>query len=106
MTEFIQVSTSTDKRENADMISREMVEKRLAACVQITGPVTSLYWWKDNIEKTEEWLLIIKTRKELYPELEAAIKKAHSYETPEIIAVPVVAGSKDYLAWLESETRG
>jgi periplasmic divalent cation tolerance protein len=106
MTEFIQVSTTTDKREYADKISREIVEKRLAACVQITGPVTSMYWWKDNIEKTEEWLLIIKTRKELYPELEAAIKKAHSYETPEIIAVPVVAGSKSYLDWLETETSG
>jgi periplasmic divalent cation tolerance protein len=104
MTEIIQVSTTTDQRGEAERISREIVGKRLAACVQITGPITSHYWWKDKLEKTEEWLLIIKTRKEIYPQLEEAIKKMHSYETPEIIAVPVSNGSKEYLSWIENET--
>lgn len=104
MAEYIQVSTTTDKKEDAERISREIVEKRLAACVQISGPVTSVYRWKDNMEETEEWLLIMKTGKELYPELEEAIKKIHPYETPEILAVPVVAGSKSYLDWVDRET--
>ena len=105
MTEFIQVSTTTDKKEDAKKISREIVEKRLAACVQITGPVTSMYWWKDKIEDTEEWLLIMKTRKELLNKLEQAIIKIHPYEVPEIIAIPVVAGGRSYMDWLEKETR-
>jgi periplasmic divalent cation tolerance protein len=106
MTGFVQVTTTTDKREEAERISREMVERRLAACVQISGPVTSYYWWKGKIEETQEWLLIMKTRKELYPELEMAIKKIHSYKTPEIIAVPVSDGSKEYLGWIKNETDG
>jgi periplasmic divalent cation tolerance protein len=104
MTEILQVSTTTDKREDVEKISKAMVEKRLAACVQIVGPITSYYRWKGNLENAEEWLLIIKTRSELYPQIEDAIKAVHSYETPEIIAVSVTAGSSDYLDWLKSET--
>lgn len=105
MTEFIQVSTTTGKREEAERISQEIVGKRLAACVQVIGPVTSYYRWKGNQEKAEEWLLIIKTKNDLYPRLEEAIKKMHSYEVPEIVAVPVVAGSREYLDWIKTETR-
>ena len=102
--EFIQVSTTTDKREDAERISKAIVENRLAACVQISGPVKSIYWWKDNIEENEEWLIAIKTRKDLYPRLEQAIRNFHPYEVPEIIAVPVNAGSKEYLDWIDKET--
>ncbi len=104
MTEFIQVSTATDKREDAESISKAIVENRLAACVQISGPITSIYRWKKKMMKTEEWLLTMKTRKGLYPKLEQAIKNFHPYEVPEIIAVPIIAGSKNYLAWVEKET--
>jgi periplasmic divalent cation tolerance protein len=104
MTDFIQVSTTTGKKEDAEKISHEVVNKRLAACVQIAGPITSRYWWKDAVEDAEEWLLLIKTSKDLYPGLEEAIKKIHPYDVPEIIAVPVVAGSTDYLNWIKRET--
>ncbi len=103
MTELIQVTTATDKREDAERISKAIVENRLAACVQISGPVTSIYWWKDNLEETEEWILAMKTRNDLYPKLEQAIRNFHPYEVPEIVAVPISAGSKEYLDWLEKE---
>jgi periplasmic divalent cation tolerance protein len=104
MTEYIQVVTSIDHREAADAIAKSMVEKRLVACVQITGPVTSTYRWKGRIEVADEWLLIMKTRKELYLELEKAIKEKHTYDEPEILAIPVTAGSSGYLGWVAEET--
>src|SRR4030042_112936 len=104
MSEFIQVSTTTDKREDAEHISKAIVENRLAACVQISGPVTSIYRWNDNMEESEEWLITMKTRKELYPKLEQAIKNFHPYEVPEIVAVTLIAGSEEYLGWVEKET--
>ncbi|MFC1869441.1 divalent-cation tolerance protein CutA [Thermodesulfobacteriota bacterium] len=105
MTDHIQVTTTTDKKENAQKIAREVVEKRLAACAQIIGPITSIFWWKDNIDEEEEWLLIMKTRGGLYEELEKAIKDNHTYEVPEIIASPVIAGNRDYLDWLDREIK-
>jgi periplasmic divalent cation tolerance protein len=105
MEEYIQVVTAIAKRENAEKIANALVEKRLAACVQILGPIVSTYWWKDNIETAEEWLCVIKSKKEVYEELEKSIKEIHPYETPEIFALPVVAGSKDYLKWLSNEVK-
>ena len=105
MKDCIQISTSTESKEDAEKIAREVVEKRLAACVQITGPITSIYWWKDTIEKENEWLCIMKSTKELYDELEKAIKGIHPYEEPEIAAVPIVTGSLGYLEWIEKEVR-
>lgn len=104
MTEFMQVTTTTDKKEDAEHISKAIVENRLAACVQISGPITSIYWWNDKMEESEEWLLTMKTCKEVYPRLEQAIKNFHPYEVPEIVAVTIAAGSKEYLEWLEKET--
>ena len=103
--EYIQVVTAVEKKEDAEKIAKTLVEKRLAACVQIVGPIVSTYWWKDNIETAEEWLCIIKSMKDLYEELEKSIKEIHPYETPEIFALPVVAGSKDYLKWLSNEVK-
>jgi periplasmic divalent cation tolerance protein len=104
MKEFIQVSTTTDKKEDAERIAKAIVENRLAACVQISGPILSIYWWHDTMEESEEWLLTIKTRKEIYPRLEQAIKNFHPYEVPEITAVPIVEGSSNYLGWIGNET--
>jgi len=108
MGEYVQVITTIEKREDAEKIANALVEKRLAACVQILGPIVSTYWWKGNIERADEWLCIIKSKKDLYDVLEKSIKEIHPYETPEIFALSVVAGSKDYLKWLrrEVQTRG
>jgi periplasmic divalent cation tolerance protein len=103
MTEHIQVFTTTDTKENARQISKRVLENNLAACAQIIGPISSIFWWKNNINEEEEWLIIIKTRKDLYEELEQAIRKVHKYEVPEILAIPVIAGAKSYLDWLDGE---
>ena len=100
---FIQVITATDKREDAERIARSLVEARLAGCVQIIGPVTSVYRWKGKIETAGEWLCLIKSREDLYGAIEQAIRSLHPYETPEIISVPITAGSRDYLGWLNGE---
>ena len=103
MKSYIQISTTTETKEQAQKIAQYLVETRLAACVQITGPITSIYRWKGKVENTKEWLCLIKTQDDLYDKVEAAIKKLHPYETPEIIAVPIVKGSKEYLRWLDKE---
>jgi len=105
MEEYIQVFTTTEKKEDAEKIAKVLIERRLAGCIQIVGPIVSTYWWKNNVEKAEEWLCFIKSKKTLYDELENAIKEIHPYETPEIIAIPIVCGSKDYLEWLKSELK-
>jgi periplasmic divalent cation tolerance protein len=103
MEQFIQIATTADKRETAEKIATELVGKRLAGCVQISGPVVSTYQWKGRTETAQEWLCTVKTRQNLYMEVEKTIKAIHPYETPEIIAIPIIAGSEDYLAWLNAE---
>ena len=103
MEEYIQVFTTTEKKEDAEKIAKILVEKRLAGCSQVAGPIRSTYWWKGNVETAEEWLCVIKTKKNLYEELENYIRKIHPYEVPEILATPIVMGSKDYLRWLDNE---
>ena len=103
--EFIQVFTTTDKKEEAEKITKVLIGKRLAACVQIVGPIESTYWWNGNIETAKEWLILIKSEKRLYKEIERVIKENHSYQVPEILAVPVIAGNPDYLRWLKNELR-
>jgi periplasmic divalent cation tolerance protein len=105
MKTYIQVTTTTKTKKQAEKIAQHLVETKLAACVQITGPITSIYRWKGKVENAQEWLCLIKTRKELFEKVEAAIKKMHSYETPEIIAVPIVMGSKEYMNWIDHELR-
>ena len=104
MTDYIQVFVTFEHKEEARKISRQMVEKRLAACAQIIGPIISTYHWKENIEEAEEWLCVFKSKRDLYDELEKSIKEVHPYEVPEIIGVPISVGSKSYLEWLEKET--
>jgi periplasmic divalent cation tolerance protein len=97
---FIQVMTTTGTREDAERISRRLVETRIAGCVQIIGPIASCYRWQGKIETAEEWLCLAKSRRECYGAIEETIRLLHPYETPEIIALPVEAGSRDYLTWL------
>ena len=103
MEQFIQISTTVDKQDIAEKIANALVEKRLAGCVQVSGPIVSIYKWKGQTERTQEWLCTAKTRQNLYTEVEKAIKAVHPYDTPEIIATPILAGSEDYLSWLEGE---
>ena len=103
MEAYIQVTTTTETKEQAQIIAQHLVETKLAACVQVVGPITSIYRWKGKVENAQEWLCLIKTRDDLYNKVEAAIKSKHPYETPEIIAVPIVKGSKEYLSWLDDE---
>jgi periplasmic divalent cation tolerance protein len=100
---YIQITTTTDKKEVAERIAFRLVEEKIAACVQIVGPITSIYRWKGTIERAEEWQCIIKSREDLYQDIEHAIKSVHPYEVPEIIAIPIVAGSGEYLEWLRGE---
>ncbi|MGE5840583.1 MAG: divalent-cation tolerance protein CutA [Deltaproteobacteria bacterium] len=102
--EYVQVFTTVEKREDADRIASIVVSKRAVACAQIMGPIRSTYWWKGKVEEAWEWLVMMKTRKDLYSSLEKEIRAAHPYEVPEIIALPIVAGSKPYLQWIEEET--
>ena len=104
MTDYIQVVTTTERREDAERIARTLVEARLAACVQVTGPITSTYRWHGQIETAQEWQCWAKSRRGLYDQIEQTILRLHPYEVPEILAMPIVAGSADYLAWLEGET--
>ncbi len=101
MSGLVQISTTTDDKDEADKLAILLVEQRLAACVQVIGPVRSTYWWEGGIEQAEEWLLIVKSKEALYERVEKAIKENHSYEIPEVLSVRVAEGSPDYLAWLE-----
>jgi periplasmic divalent cation tolerance protein len=103
MESYIQVITTTEKKEDAEKIALALVEKNLAACVQIAGPIVSTYRWKGTVETATEWQCVIKSKEGLYREIEKAIKAVHSYEVPEIIAFPIIAGSSDYLEWLGGE---
>jgi periplasmic divalent cation tolerance protein len=105
MAEYIEVHTTIDSREAAQKIAETLVSRRLAACVQVSGPITSTYWWQGKMEQAEEWLCTAKTRRELYDQLEQTIREVHSYDVPEILAVKVVAGNADYLNWLSQETK-
>ena len=103
MTEYIQIYTTTENEDDARMIAQRVVGKRLAACAQVVGPIFSTYWWEGGIEEAEEWLCIMKSRKDLYNRLEEAILGVHSYDVPEIVAVPIVSGSQKYLQWPNKE---
>ena len=98
------VYTNAPDREVATQIARALVEKRLAACVNVLAGCTSVYRWEGNVENAEEVPLIIKTRAARYPEVEATIRQLHPYELPEVIAVPVTQGLPDFLQWVAEET--
>jgi periplasmic divalent cation tolerance protein len=105
MTDVIQVITATADREDALRVAQTLVEKRLAGCVQVIGPITSVYRWEDETQTEQEWLCVAKSSRDAYGALERALRSVHPYEVPEILAVPVAAGSADYVGWLHSQSK-
>lgn len=103
MNDLIQVQTTTDQRAVAATIARELVVEHLAACVQISGPITSTYRWLGNVETAEEWSCTIKTVAQLYPQVEHRIRELHTYDEPEIIAVRIEQASLGYSRWLHAQ---
>lgn len=103
--EYLIVATTTDSAEAAQALSDRVIAARLGACAQVIGPITSVYRWQGAVETAPEWRVEIKTAADRVPELVAELTAAHSYEVPEIVATPIVAGSAQYLAWLAVETR-
>lgn len=104
MDRYIQVFTTIPDKQDGNKISKALIGKRLAACVQIGGPIKSVYRWKGKVETEREWVCIIKTRESLYEKVEKIIKAIHPYEIPEIIASPITRANRDYLKWLSKET--
>ena len=105
MQEYIQVMTTVEQRSDAERIARALVEKRLAACVQVAGPVTSYFHWEGKLDSAEEYICFIKSRADLFHELETAIGEMHPYEVPEIIATPVTSSGTHYANWLAAELK-
>jgi periplasmic divalent cation tolerance protein len=103
--EYLQVQTTTDSRAEAMELAHAAVEARLAACGQVAGPVASTYWWNDELERSEEWFVFLKTPADRYDELAAFLAERHSYDEPEIVATPIVSGSASFLSWIRDETR-
>jgi periplasmic divalent cation tolerance protein len=101
MTDARIVLTTTGNRDEAEKIARSLVERELAACVNILGPMTSIYRWKGKIEDADEFLLLVKTTEDAFEQVKTAIRELHSYEMPEIVELGVARGESKYLAWIE-----
>jgi len=105
MTDKIVVLVTCGSISEARKIARSLVDRRLAACVNILAPVESIYWWKGKVESAKEVLLVIKASSERFAALQDEVHRLHSYEVPEIIALPIAAGSRDYLSWISESLR-
>ena len=103
MTDKVVVLTTCDSQDQAGRLARHLIEHRLAACVNILPAARSVYRWKDQIEEATELVLVIKSRRDVFGKLREAIEHLHTYEVPEVIALPVVDGSEAYLSWLDRE---
>jgi periplasmic divalent cation tolerance protein len=103
--EAIQVVTTTAEKKDAQTLAQALVERRLAGCVQIGGPIESHYWWNGRIETANEWTVTIKTLHSAYPAIEEAIRELHPYDQPEIIATKLAEVSPGYLKWLVEQVK-
>ncbi|WP_236789971.1 divalent-cation tolerance protein CutA [Amycolatopsis sp. GM8] len=105
MSDHIIVTTTTDSEDAARNLAAQAVADKLGACAQIVGPITSVYSWEGRVRIDSEWRVEVKTAADRVPDLVALLKSVHSYDVPEIIAVPIEGGSAEYLDWLVAETR-
>jgi len=99
---YIVIITTASTKSEATKIVRCLLEERLIACANIIGPVSSLFWWKDKIDEATEFLILMKSTRKLFDKLSARVKAIHSYEVPEILALPVLKGLPSYLSWLDA----
>lgn len=104
MASAVVVLSTAGSRDEAERIARALVDERLAACVNVIGPITSIYRWKGAVERADEMLLVVKTRRALTARVATRIRALHSYDLPEAIVLPIDGGAADYLAWIASET--
>ena len=105
MTDKVVIMVTAASRRECRKIARHLVEAKLAACVNITQPVESVYRWKGKLANDNEFLMLIKSTRGLFPQIKAAISKIHSYHTPEIICLPIIDGSRNYLQWLSDSVK-
>ena len=105
MIEFVLVMVTCSSQEEAEEIGNSLVEKRLTACVNVLPEIKSIFHWKGKISKEKEVLLIVKSKLDLFELIRNEVKDLHSYEVPEIIALPIKAGSEEYLNWIKKETQ-
>jgi periplasmic divalent cation tolerance protein len=102
---FIVVLVTANTEVEANKIATTLLKQKLIACANIIPKVNSLFWWEGKIDKSSETFLVIKTKSSLLNEVVKSIKRIHSYEVPEIIAIPIIGGNKDYLKWIEGVTK-
>ncbi len=105
MTDKVVIFVTVASRGEGKKIARHLVETKLAACVNISQPMESVYRWEGKIAAEREFLLIIKSTRELFPEIKAEISRIHSYHTPEIICLPIIDGSRNYLQWVSDSVK-
>ena len=100
--DYIVILVTASSPQEADRIASVLLESKVAACVNITGQIRSLFWWEGKIDQAQEVLLVIKTKKVLLEEVIRLVKENHSYDVPEVIALPIVGGNQAYLEWIDS----
>ncbi len=105
ITDAVQVITTVATTDDAKHLAKTLLEARLAACVQIQGPIRSMYWWQGELLDEAEYLCVIKTTADRFSAVEALVSEHHPYETPEIMMLPFAAGSEDYVTWLRGELK-
>jgi len=103
---YILVMITTSSREEAEKIAKTLLEKKLIACANIFGPASSRFWWQGKIDEAEEYVVFMKTEEGLFEEVAKHVKRLHSYEIPEIIALPIIKGFKPYLEWISNNLAG
>lgn len=105
MTDKVVILVTAGKLAEAKRIAKQLIESQIVACVNITPPVQSIYRWQGRIAQEQEVLMIIKSTRELFPDVAAAVRKIHSYKTPEVICLPIVDGTEEYLSWIEDSVK-
>ena len=104
MPDAVVILVTAGSEAEAELIAKALIEERLAACVNILSPIRSVYRWEGKVSNDREWLLLIKTRAERFAAVETKVKALHSYQVPEVLALPITAGAEGYMRWLRAET--